>query len=173
MQRPSFENLHPCFTWMRDYLQKQAPAGLMAGRQHVAPPDLKPVLPLLNLVDVVPGPRGPRFRFRLVGTTQSVVAGREITGRFVEDAVLPEFVDRILSNMRAVVAGAAPIYDRFPMPHPQREFIETERIYFPLASDGRVVDMILIMNGYPNDPELMPRMQPVPSARETAPREDV
>jgi hypothetical protein len=36
------------------------------------------------------------------------------------------------------------------MPHPKRDFIQTERIYFPLAADGEVVDMILIVNGYPD-----------------------
>jgi hypothetical protein len=68
----------------------------------------------------------------------------------VEDAVLPEYVDRIKSNMRTVVQSKAPIYDAFPMPHPKRDFIHTERIYFPLASDGELVDMILIVNGYPD-----------------------
>jgi hypothetical protein len=91
-----------------------------------------------------------RFRFRLVGSRQSDIAGREITGKLVEDAVLPEFVDRIKSNMRAVVQSKTPVYDAFPMPHPKRDFIRTERIYFPLASDGELVDMILIVNGYPD-----------------------
>lgn len=57
----------------------------------------------------------------------------------------------ITANLRAVVTERAPLYDRFPMPHPQREFIDSGRIYFPLTSDGETVDMILIVNGYPDD----------------------
>jgi hypothetical protein len=34
------------------------------------------------------------------------------------------------------------------MPHPARDFIDSERVYYPLASDGESVDMILILNSY-------------------------
>ena len=76
---------------------------------------------------------------------------------FVEDAVLPELCDRILGNMRKTLERRVPLYDSFPMPHPGRKFIETERIYFPLAADGETVDMLFILNGYPANPEFMPR----------------
>jgi hypothetical protein len=57
-------------------------------------------------------------------------------------------VDRILSNMRAVVEHKAPVYDRFPIPHPGRDYIDSERIYFPLASDGDTVDMLILIHAY-------------------------
>src|SRR3546814_7441692 len=53
--------------------------------------------------------------------------------------------------MMAAVEHRDAIYDRFPMPHPGRDFIDTERIYYPLASNGRDIDMLLILNGYPED----------------------
>jgi hypothetical protein len=158
MPDPDYDTLHPCFAWVRDYLRKVAPPGRLPGRQHIDPVDLRNVLSLINLVDVQRDAGVLRFRFRLVGTTQTAVAGREITGRFVEDAVLPELLDRILGNMRKVAEEKAPIYDRFPMPHPGRKYIDTERIYFPLAADGETVDMLLILNGYPDNPEFMPRV---------------
>jgi hypothetical protein len=34
------------------------------------------------------------------------------------------------------------------MPHPNREFIDSQRMYYPLAKDGKTVDMLLILNGY-------------------------
>lgn len=71
------------------------------------------MLNLVNLAEVLREAGQLRFRFRLVGTTQTAVAGRK--------------------------------------------FIDTERIYFPLAGDGETVDMLLIVNGYPGNPEFMPR----------------
>ncbi len=163
MQPPAFERLHPWFRWVRDYLTDVAPAGRLPGRSHIDPAQLGAVLSLINLVDVVHAERGLRFRFRLVGTAQTIAAGREITGCFVEDAVLPNFAGRILRNMRTVVETGRPAYDRFGMPHPGRDFIVTERVYFPLASDGRSVDMLLTISGYPPDLGLMPPA-PVPCA---------
>jgi hypothetical protein len=146
----AFAALHPRFKWMRDYLARVAPPSRLPGRQHIDPPAMKDVLPFINLVEVVGSGTAMRFRFRLVGTAQTEAAGREITGMFVEDAVVPESVDRIVGNMRTAIELKSPIYDRFPMAHPNREFIESERVYFPVATDGRTVDMLLLVHAYPD-----------------------
>lgn len=151
MQRPDYAGLDPRFARMRDYLAGVAPPGKLPGRQHVDPPALRSMLPFINLVDVERDAGRLRFRFRLVGTLQSTVAGREISGLYLEDAVLPEFVRRIRANMTAAVERREAIYDSFGMPHPGREFIQTERIYFPLARNGEDVDMLLILNSYPDE----------------------
>ena len=146
-----FVNLNSRFSEVQDYLGKAAPPGKLAGRQHIDPVELgTSILPFINLVEVIRQGEGLRFRFRLVGTRQTFTAGREVTGKFTEEAVLPEYLDRINQNMRAVVQNKTPIYDAFPMPHPRREFIETERVYFPLATDGETVDMILTVHRYPD-----------------------
>ncbi len=154
---PDYETLHPWFAAIRDYLASLAAPGKIASRADFDPCWLRGNLRLVNLVDVVRDAAGvKRFRFRLVGTTQTELARREITGLFVEDAVLPAYADRILLNMRTVVRTRAAVHDRFPMPHPNREFIDSERVYFPLASDGENVDMILVACNYPNDLKLKP-----------------
>ena len=153
-----FGKLHPWFTWVKQYLDGCAGGRTLAGRKDIDPGCFGPNLHLLNLADVVRDGEAMRFRFRLVGSTQSEMAGREITGRFVEDAVLPKFVDRINANMRAVVDTCRPVYDRFPMPHPERDFLDSERVYFPLASDGEGVDMILIACSYPGVRQMMPKL---------------
>jgi hypothetical protein len=66
----------------------------------------------------------------------------------VEEAVVPNLVGRINGNMEKVLATRLPVYDRFPMPHPDRQFIDSQRMYHPLATDGETVDMLLILNGY-------------------------
>lgn len=167
MQRPNFLRLHPRFATLRDYLAQAAPPGRLPGRQDIDPTRLKALLPFINLVDVERNAEGLRFRFRLTGTLQTEVAGREINGRYVEDAVLPEYVDRIRSNMRQCVTTRRPIYDRFPMPHPDRDFIDTERVYFPLARDGETVDMLLILNDYPHEEEAITEPEAAPETDRT------
>ncbi len=140
--------LHPRFEEMRCYLDRVAPAGALPGRQHIDPIDFRDVIALVNLADVEWEGAAPKFRFRLVGTMQTEMAGREITGLRVEDAVLPEFAGRIVGNMNKVLSARLPVYDRFSMPHPDRQFVDSERMYFPLAGDGETIDMLLILNGY-------------------------
>lgn len=144
--------VHQRFLDMLGYLKKVAPAGMLPGRQHLDPCDFPGLLKLINLVDVERGQDGTRFRFRLVGEEQNRAAGRQITGLMVEDAVVPELVPRIYSNMKKVVECRIPVYDRFPMPHPNRQFIDSQRMYYPLATDGKTVDVIFILNGYDSLP---------------------
>jgi len=140
--------VHPRFTDMMGYLGEVAPDGRLPGRQHIDPCDFAPVLGLINLVDVERCGDAVQFRFRLVGEAQTRAAGRNITGLVVEDAVLPHLVERINGNMHKVLAARLPVYDRFPMPHPDRQFIDSQRMYYPLAADGNTINMMLILNGY-------------------------
>lgn len=148
LRNPSdFDLLDPRYRRLFDILYAKVPAGILPSRKQFDPLDVPELLGFINLVEVYRG-RSLRFRFRLHGTVQTQAAGRDVTGLFVEDAVVPTFVDRINGNMTAVVDSRLPVYDRFQMPHPNRGYIDSERVYYPLAEDGRIVDMILILNGY-------------------------
>ena len=147
LERSDFDSLDPRYRDLFDILAAKVPAGQLPGRQHFDILDVPDLMGFLNLVEVHRN-RRLRFRFRLHGTVQTEAAGRDVTGLFVEKAVIPEFVDRINGNMTAVVETRRPVYDRFRMPHPNRGYLDSERVYYPLASDGSTVDMILILNGY-------------------------
>ncbi len=149
MEEPDYDAISPIFARLRDFLARLAPPGRLSGRQHISATDLREFMPFINLVDVVRTGGELHFRYRLVGTAQTDMAGRETTGKFIEEAVLPEFIARVNRNMQTVVELKRPIYDRFPMPHPNRTFIDTERLYFPLAADGVNVDMLLVLHRYP------------------------
>lgn len=140
--------VHARFTEMIDYLRRVAPRGGLPGRQHVDPCDFPKVLRLVNLIDVERDGAEVRFRFRLMGETQTLNAGRDITGMLVEEAVAPPLAARINGNMKLVLESRMPVYDSFPMPHPDREFIDSQRMYYPLAKDGQTIDKLLILNGY-------------------------
>ena len=146
-ERTDFEAIDPRYRDLFDLLASKAPAGLLPGRQHFDILDVPELMGFLNLVEVHRNAR-LRFRFRLHGTVQTEAAGRDVTGMFIEEAVVPKFIDRINGNMTTVVETKCPVYDRFQMPHPNRGYIDSERVYYPLAADGVTVDMILILNGY-------------------------
>jgi len=143
--------VHARFVEMIAYMARMAPDGGLPGRQHIDPCDFPKLLSLINLMDVERKGADVRFRYRLVGEDQTRAAGRNITGMVVEEAVEPRLVPRINANMRKVLTTRMPVYDRFPMPHPDRQFIDSQRMYYPLASDGETVDMILTLSGYDAD----------------------
>lgn len=143
--------VHARFTEMLDYLERVAPDGRLPGRQHIDPCDLRKVLTLVNLIDVERIGGDMRFRYRLMGAMQTLNAGRDITGMLVEEAIAPPLAARIVANMTRAVETRTAVYDAFPMPHPDREFIDSQRMYYPLAADGDTIDMLLILNGYDSD----------------------
>jgi PAS domain len=148
MMNVAFDTLDPRFARMRDYL-----SGLPAGARMPRPADLDPrafqdLLPFVNLIDVVLENDAVRFRFRLVGMAQSMAAQLDYAGRFVDDVVDPASRPRVLEDLTRVVATCMPHYGRYGMPFPGRGFIDSERVFYPLSSDGRMVDCILALHHY-------------------------
>lgn len=148
----AFDTLDPRFAAMRDRL-----AALASGRRMARPADLDPrafaaLLPYVNLIDVVLANDAVRFRFRLVGSAQSAAAQRDYAGRFVDDVVDPAFRPRVLDDLTRTVATGLPQYGRYGMPFPGRGFLESERVFYPLSADGRMVDCILALHRYPDLP---------------------
>lgn len=144
--------LHERFRDMMRYLESVAPAGKLPGRQHIDPLDFRSVISLVNLMDVDSSGGSPRFRYRLVGEAQARHVGQELTGLYLEEAVVPELLPRVQANMDKAAATRQPVFDSFPMPHPDRHFIVAQRMYYPLAADGDAVDMLLTLHGYEPDP---------------------
>jgi hypothetical protein len=148
----AFDALDPRFARMRDHL-----AALGAGRRMPRRADLDPqafadLLPYVNLIDVVLADDAVRFRFRLVGTAQSAAAQLDYAGRFVDEVVDPASRPRVLDDLTRTVATCLPQYGRYGMPFPGRGFIQSERVFYPLSDDGRMVDCILALHRYPELP---------------------
>jgi PAS domain len=148
----SFDALDPRFARMRGHLAALRGARRMPRRADLDPQAFANLLPYVNLIDVVLANDAVRFRFRLVGTAQSAAAQLDYAGRFVDDVVDPASRPRVLDDLTRTVATGLPQYGRYGMPFPGRGFIDSERVFYPLSDDDRMVDCILALHRYPDLP---------------------
>src|SRR5215470_6786814 len=79
---------HASLQTLYDYWNTRRGAKSMPSRSDIDPVDLKPMLPNLILIDVVPDPR--RYVYRLVGTREVEMRGTDPTGKAIEEAYYGE-----------------------------------------------------------------------------------
>jgi hypothetical protein len=130
-----------------DYWRAIAPEGRLPGRQHFDPLAIRQMMPRIWILDVVRGHAGYsyRYRYRLVGTRQVEIFGRELTGEWMDEAH-PHLVQRpeIMARYRYMGEHGVPTYRRGHISFVrEREFSVTENCQVPLARDGVTVDMIV------------------------------
>lgn len=133
---------HPKITCLFDYwLSIRPAAGVLPGRQHFDPREIHRLLNGIALIDVVHDPL--RFRMRLVGTHIAEFRGCDRTGEWMDEA-FPGFpgTDAHRQYIEAVETGTPRWV--FGPASVSREG-NRERILLPLASDGRRVDMLLVL----------------------------
>ena len=148
LEPSDFDTLASRFKEVQVYLTAKARPGLLPRRSDFDPLDFPHLMGFINLASVVGGGARLRFRFDLVGTKQTAVSGRDVTGRFVEDAVLADAIDKVNGNFTLSLETRKPVYSRFNMPQPGYDFVDSERVYYPLAEDGAEVDRFLILYQY-------------------------
>lgn len=97
------------------------------------------------IVDVLDGPR--RFRFRLLGTALADAAGRELTGKYFDEADISGYEPDVLDDYEETVRRRSPVCKvrRFdPTPNSfAANWKSYERVLLPLAGNGRDIDKIL------------------------------
>jgi hypothetical protein len=127
------------------YWRAQHEGDMLPGRQHIDPIDFPDLLPNIRLIDVVGDP--PRFKVRLTGERVSDHFGQSLTGQYFDD-VFPQF-----ENRESCQAFFATMENRRPCwnlgvcdLNPEKDFVPFERLVLPLASDGKTVDMLLVLS---------------------------
>jgi len=118
----------------------------MPSRADLDPLDIPRLLPDICLVDVVRDER--RYVYRLIGTNEARVRGRDPTGRSVMEAYFGTSVQSVLLNYDAVTRSCTPHLDRDPSLTKDDRFIQHETIFLPLSDDGATVNMILVYTVY-------------------------
>ncbi len=134
-----------------DYWQSIHPEGGLPGRQHLDPLDIPQLLPNIWMVDVTRNPL--RFRFRLVGTEIVKFVGRDVTGLWLDEFFEGYETSEASHAHRNCALAGEPAYRKGDVLfNPGRADLEAERIYLPLAQDGKEVDILLVMTLYSGEP---------------------
>jgi hypothetical protein len=117
----------------------------LPGRQHLDPVDIPHLLSNIWLIDVRRNPM--RFAFRLVGTGVVEYFGSDPTGCALEE-VFEDFEQTVAyQDFCRVVEEAKPRWRRgAPVLFHLEKFSRIERVYLPLARNGRDVDMIFCLS---------------------------
>lgn len=106
------------------------------------PLEMKPWLGRLSLLDVLPGPPMD-FRYRLVGTMTAEQYGIDLTGKLFTEACFIGTPAEAQAAMTEFVRIGKVRYRNDPVEDMRGFASMRERIYLPLAEDGKTIDMIL------------------------------
>lgn len=125
---------------------EMGPGGRLPGRQHFDPLAVPRLLPNVWLVDVERA-EGLRFRYRLAGTRIARAFRDDPTGRYLDEVHADFASNGVANSLSEVVERRLPSWRTGrPTFWELSDFAHIERIYLPLASDGRAVDMILALS---------------------------
>lgn len=144
-----FASLPPRFAAFNDYLLGKTAGARLARRADIEPTEIPKLIPWINLLDLTHHQDGSvTYRFRLVGTEFAAAAGRDPTGRDVEEMLDTDYAPAGWDITRRTVALRRPVYGRFKMRDDERHTIISERVQFPLSEDGETVDMIATIHDF-------------------------
>jgi hypothetical protein len=127
--------------WLAKRGQRLAPA-----RAEFDPAELRAMLPRLLLIDVAHDP--PDFRYRLAGTLTYELHGQELTGKSITALKPPEFVATLWHDLRELVARAEPQLVQLDFTNQEGYHRAYHVLRLPLSSDGKTIDMILVLVDY-------------------------
>jgi hypothetical protein len=126
------------------YWNEIKPAGKLPGRQHFDPVDIPKIISWVFLCEVLrPAEGGLDFRYRLIGTSNNRLVGKDATGMTVSEAFAPEAAEAIHRHYGITVERREPTFWQTDVPTRERRFVHCHRAVFPLARDGETVDMLV------------------------------
>ena len=132
------------------YWRSKCDGDRLPRRRDIDPVDIPRFLSQLTIVEVVPDER--RYVYRLVGTTEVEIRGRDPTGKSVLDNFFGPSVEDVLGCYDTVVATRRPFYDPTPYVTPDGRYSDDETLFLPLSEDGENVSRILVYGTYSAGP---------------------
>jgi hypothetical protein len=125
---------------------------VMPSRKDVDPLHIpRELLPNLMLIDVLREPR--RYRYRLIGTHVVTATGEDRTGRTFGNVGFFKDHPDILDQYDRVVDTGQPLHSLEPFTNfASGSTYEVDRLLLPLSSDGRTVDMLVVLFHFKTGP---------------------
>lgn len=95
----------------------------------------------LHILEVAVDP--PRFRFRLFGTRIAEIAGRDLTGRWVDEIDPPLRAQAVHAAFLVALQQRVPCYSRSDESY-DLGALEMHRLACPFSSNGQDIDRLLV-----------------------------
>lgn len=113
----------------------------MPARADIDPLEIVPLLPGIVLIDVVADAR--RFVYRLVGTREVAMRGRDPTGKSVAEGFYGASAAASMASYQDMVDRRALRLERREFTTPEGRYGREQVILLPLSDDGTRVTMII------------------------------
>jgi hypothetical protein len=127
---------------IRRYWEEKRRGRPFPSRADIDPLELKRFLPGLVLIDVVDDDR--RYVYRLVGTREVAMRGRDPTGKsMIEGYFAPSLQDALVIPDR-VVSTRAPLVVSRAFTAPDGRIGDEEMIMLPLSEDSARINMLMV-----------------------------
>ncbi len=127
---------------MYRYWRAKCRDGRLPRRADLDPVDIPRLLSHLILVEVVDDAR--RYVYRLVGTKEVEIRGRDPTGQSVIEGFLGPSLEDALSWYDNTVKQRAPQYDNRPYVSTDGRWVGDETLFLPLSDDGAHINRVLV-----------------------------
>lgn len=138
---------HPSIREIHAYWEGKRRGRLMPSRADIDPSEMIQFLPNIVLVDVLS--HAPlTLVYRLVGTREVAVRGRDPTNRRVDDSFYCRSRDAALANYREVIESRAPVFEADDHRSPFSRLNEHGSVFLPLSDDDRTVNKILVYTAF-------------------------
>lgn len=142
------DDAHDDIKALFDYWKAIVPRNGLPGRQHFDPLNIPDLLPNIWLIDVHRNPL--RFWRRLVGSRIEEFAGKSLQGGWVGDRLDGERLSCVRDHLTDVVQTKRLSWRRGKsLIQYEKNYRVLERLYLPLAADGKTVDMVLAITVFP------------------------
>jgi len=126
------------------YWASLASTNSLPARRQLDPLDLPPrILPWLFIIEVVQSFPVLDYRYRLVGTGNTSLVGRDATGHLASEIFAARETDVVPLSFDETVRTAQPTFWLATVPNDRIGSVEIERGLFPLAENGVDVDAVL------------------------------
>src|SRR5271155_1371775 len=132
--------------------QEKAVGREIPSRRDMGARALKAFLPHVTIVDVVGEGAARRYRFRLLGTAVADLFGN-LTGKFVDEAIVSPFRERWSAIMSATLDAGAPLRFFGRVEYNNRDYLSLELLLAPL-SDESAEAILLVGSARASDPHV-------------------
>lgn len=131
-------------TLVQQYWVSLLADGQLPARRQIDPLDIpNRALPWLFIVEVTQRWPVLDYRYRLVGTGNTLLVGRDATGLLASEIFAARDTEVVPSTFDETVHAGEPTFWRATVPNDRVGSVEIERGLFPLAEDGVEVDALL------------------------------